>query len=146
MSFESSSSTVNPSSSVDSSSVAPSIGSSSTSSLTSTTLHSAEYEAIMKYIASMQKPPTAGQIKAEAEVKRVEAEVSRVKGDSRNKTIVICMIGIIAIILTIFGCYIFVKNPQISKDVWVVIGPIIIGCTSGTIGFLTGERKGSTQE
>jgi hypothetical protein len=144
MNYELSSSTVNPSSGIDSSSVALSLGATATSS--STTLNSAEYEAIMKYIATMQKPPTAGQIKAEAEVKRVEAEVSRIKGDSRNKTIVICMIGIIAILLTIFGCYIFVENPQISKDVWVVIGPIIIGCTSGTIGFLTGERKGSAQE
>lgn len=108
-----------------------------------TTTYSPEVDYIIKYISSLQKPQTAAQIKASGEMKISEAEAKKILGEVRHKTIVLVIIGIIAVTLTLFGCLMFIVNPEIAQSVWVIIGPIIIACTSGTIGFLTGEKINS---
>ncbi len=117
-----------------------------TGNIASSTTNSPEIDLIIKHITSTKKPQTVGQIKATGEVKLVEAEAKKIVGDIKHKTIVLVIIGIIAISLTLFGCSVFIWRPEISKDVWVVIGPIIIACTSGTIGFLTGEKHNANNQ
>lgn len=109
---------------------------------TSTT-HPPGYEELLNRVAALSKPQTVGQIRAAGEAKIAEAEANKIKGEVTNKRLVLIMIGIITIILTVFGCYVFIKDKEIAKDVWVIIGPIITAGISGTIGFLTGERQAS---
>ncbi|MFE3973274.1 MULTISPECIES: hypothetical protein [unclassified Peribacillus] len=132
-----------------------STSSSSTSSSSSTTAPSMEpssatntviQEAFLKQYIANNKPQTAAQIKATGEVKLAEAEAKRIEGESKNKSIVLYIVGIISILLALFGCTIFIVKPDISKDVWVVIGPIITAGMTGTMGFLTGEKQGAAKE
>lgn len=110
------------------------------------TTNSPEIDFIIKHINTVQKPPTPSQIKANGEVKLAEAEAIKIEIDAKNKRIVLFIIGIISILLTLFGCFMFVFSPDNAQNVWVIIGPIIIACTSGTIGFLTGEKQSASKE
>lgn len=106
-----------------------------------------EYLALMeKYRDELQKPQTPAQIKATAQVTLAVAEAKRISGEVRNKFTVLIIIGTIIFLLASFGCYVFIKSPEISKDVWVIIGPIITAGLSGTVGFLTGEKQGANKE
>lgn len=102
-----------------------------------------EYIALLQKYTETQKPKTPAQIRASAEVTRAEAEAKRMDGEVRNKLVVLIIVGVITFLLSGFGCYIFVAKPEIAKDVWVVIGPIITAGISGTIGFLSGEKQGN---
>lgn len=114
-----------------------------TSTSAQSTTYSPEVDLILNHINAIQKPQTPAQIKATGDVKKVEAEAKKIVLEVRNKTIVLIIIGIIAISLTLFGCAMFVFKPESAQSIWVIIGPIIIACTSGTIGFLTGEKQGA---
>jgi hypothetical protein len=97
------------------------------------------YELMLKIYTETQKPQTPAQIRAAGEVKRIE-------GEMKNKFTVLIIIGIISVLLTLFGCITFIVNPKNAKDVWVFIGPIITAGISGTVGFLTGEKQGTNKE
>lgn len=81
----------------------------------------------------MSKPKTPGQIRA-------QGEVDLAHGDLNVKKLVLKINGALAGLLILIGGAAFFINPDNSKDVWVIIGPLIATSISGTIGFLTGEK------
>jgi len=82
----------------------------------------AYYQKIIEQI----KPQTPAQIKAHGEVK--------------TRIGVLWFIGAVCISLIIIGGIAMIVNPEQSKDVWVIIGPILSSAVMGTIAFLTGEK------
>ena len=105
-----------------SSSNTPNTQLSSTSTVTETV-------AYINQLNSQNKPPTIAHMKA--------------KGDIKFRMTVLWFVGLICAMLTIFGCSIFMFNPGIAKDVWVIIGPILSSAITGTIAYLTGEKQNS---
>lgn len=84
-------------------------------------------EAYLKLLKDTVKPETPAQIRA--------------RGDIKIRIGVLIFVGIICSILSIIGGISFITSPENAKDVWVIIGPIISGAVTGTIGFLTGEKS-----
>ena len=83
----------------------------------------------MNYVSAQAKPQTTAQIKAH--------------GDVKVKLGVLWLIGVVSVILGTFGCISFLITPDKSKDLWVIIGPIISASLTGVVAFLTGEKQGS---
>ncbi len=71
------------------------------------------------------------------------SEEIKAHGDVRAKIGVLWLVGVICFTLSVFGCVAFVMDPDKSKDLWVIIGPIISASMTGTVAFLTGEKYGS---
>ena len=67
-------------------------------------------------------------------------------GDIKVKVGVLWLVGVICFTLSIFGCVSFVMVPDKSKDLWVIIGPIISASMTGTVAFLTGEKYGTKSD
>ena len=85
------------------------------------------YFAYLDVVQSLNKPKTVNQIKIEGEI--------------RIKVGVMWVIGTATGILSFFGMLSFFMRPDISKDIWVIIGPIITaGLTGLIVAFLTGEK------
>lgn len=91
-----------------------------------------EFEAWQKKaLAEASKPKTPAQIRAAGEVK--------------VKVGVLWLVGVTCAILSIFGGFVFLHNPEGAQDFWVIIAPIITAGVTGTIAFLTGEKAGSNK-
>lgn len=74
-----------------------------------------------------KKPKTLSQIKIEGKISLKKA--------------VMWVVGIVSGILALFGMLSFFIKPDISKDIWIIIGPIItLALTGLIIVFLTGEK------
>ena len=77
------------------------------------------------------KPQTTAQIRAHGEIK--------------IKLGVLWLVGTVSVILGTFGCISFLLTPDKSKDLWVIIGPIISAGITGVVAFLTGEKQSSSK-
>lgn len=62
-------------------------------------------------------------------------------GDVKTRIGILIFIGIATCLLIIGGFLVFFIRPEIAKDVWVIIGPIISASITGTISYLLGERS-----
>lgn len=80
-------------------------------------------------IKQQKKSQTPAQIKAHGEVK--------------TKMGVLWFIGTICISLILVGGIAMIVNPEQSKDIWIIFGPILSSAVTGTIAFLTGEKIAS---
>ena len=92
-----------------------------TSSASQPTQESAYYQQVMQ-----AKPMTPAQIKAH--------------GDVKTKIGVLWFIGAVCVSLIVIGGIAMIVNPEQSKDIWIIIGPILSSAIMGTIAFLTGEK------
>ena len=61
------------------------------------------------------------------------------RGDVTTRVVVVAGVLIIVVILVLGGLFISYTQPDRTKDVWVIIGPLISAALSGTIGFIAGE-------
>lgn len=73
------------------------------------------------------KPLTVAQINAQ--------------GDVKLKFTILLIIGICTILLIIIGGVSIFINPEYSKDVWVVLGPIISSAITSPLAYLVGEKS-----
>jgi hypothetical protein len=64
-------------------------------------------------------------------------------GDVKTKVAVIWLVGIITAILAIGGLFSFYYDPDKSKDLWVIIGPIIAAGITGGVAYLVGGKPNS---
>ena len=64
-----------------------------------------------------------------------------VENDEKAKILAICFVGFIAMLLTVAGAISFFVAPDRSKDVWVIVGPILTGAISGLLGFWAGAAR-----
>ncbi len=94
----------------------------------STTQLSAE-QVYARQLANLTKPQSPAQIRAHGEVK--------------IKLGVLWLVGTVSVVLGGFGCISFLMTPDKSKDLWVIIGPIISAGVTGVVAFLTGEKQGA---
>jgi len=83
------------------------------------------------YMNQIIKPLSAAQIRAQGDV------------DTRLK--IINIVGVVSVILALAGSAAFLIYPDKSKDLWVIIGPILSSMITGTIGFLSGEKSGANK-
>ena len=66
--------------------------------------------------------------------------IIRAHGEVKTRVGVLWVVGIVCCLLVIGGFVVFLFRPELSKDVWVIIGPIISAALSGTVSFLAAER------
>ncbi|MBP4066652.1 hypothetical protein J9893_06570 [Aeromonas sp. MaB10011B] len=90
-----------------------------------------ESQAWQKVLADASKPKTPAQIRAAGEV--------------TVKVGVLWFVGATCVVLAAFGGAMFFYDANVAKDVWVIFGPIITAGITGTIGYLSGESKGSSK-
>jgi RsiW-degrading membrane proteinase PrsW (M82 family) len=69
-------------------------------------------------------------------------DVIHAHGEVATKKAVLLLIGIAIVLLILGGLIAWYINPDKSKDLWVIIGPMISGALVGTTSFLAGERQG----
>ncbi len=62
-------------------------------------------------------------------------------GDIRVQVTIIWIVGIIVAILAIGAIVFTFYNPGESKNLWVIVGPIISATITGVLGFLAGKRQ-----
>ena len=62
--------------------------------------------------------------------------------DSKIRTIAVLFLGIILTILTVSGAIVFINSPKDAKDVWLIIGPLIVSGFS-ILGFVLGAKPSS---
>lgn len=65
-------------------------------------------------------------------------------GEVKTKVAVIWLVGIITAILAIGGLFSFYHDPEKSKDLWVIIGPIIAAGITGGIAYLVGGKQNNS--
>jgi len=65
----------------------------------------------------------------------------RAHGDVKVRTGVLWLVGAVCGILAIGGLLAFFFRPDQSKDIWVIIGPIISGGVAGVVGAFLGSEK-----
>jgi hypothetical protein len=63
------------------------------------------------------------------------------ESDARAKILTIRFVGFTAMLLAAAGAVSFFVAPDRSKDVWVIVGPILTGAISGMLGFWAGAAK-----
>ena len=61
-------------------------------------------------------------------------------GDVKTRIGVLWLIGVVCSLLILGGFVVIFVRPESTKDVWVIIGPIISAAISGTVSFLAGQR------
>jgi len=71
----------------------------------------------------------------------LSADQIRAHGEFRTRIAIIWLVGVLCGGLALGGIIAFFIKPESSKDLWVIIGPIISAGVSGTVGFFAGERK-----
>ena len=64
-----------------------------------------------------------------------------VENDAKARILAIYFVGFITMLLTVAGAISFFVAPDRSKDVWVIVGPILTGAISGLLGFWAGAPK-----
>lgn len=102
---------------------------SSTSSFGSqSSTNSPEYETWLK---ESTKPKTPAQIKA--------------NGDVKTRLGILVFLGVICVSLIIFAGVFSLRNPENTKDIWVIIGPMISSAITGTVAFFYGENTRSSK-
>jgi hypothetical protein len=72
---------------------------------------------------------------------QLSADQIKAHGEVKTRMGIIWFVGIICGILAIGAFIISYKDISNAKDIWVIIGPIISGAVSGTVGFLSGEKS-----
>jgi RsiW-degrading membrane proteinase PrsW (M82 family) len=72
------------------------------------------------------------------------AEIVTAKGNITIRLTAIVMAGVILLVLLLGGFLAFYSNPSQSKDLWLIIGPIISGAVSGLVGFQIGKKSKET--
>ena len=70
--------------------------------------------------------------------KQIEAH-----GNFQTRIAVIWAVSVICGLLAFGGIIFSCLYPDKSKDIWVIVGPIISAGITGMIGFLAGERNAS---
>jgi len=66
----------------------------------------------------------------------------RAAGDVKFRLGILWFVGVICTALILFGATSYILDPKNSKDVWIIIGPIISGAITGTVSYFTGEKQG----
>ena len=61
----------------------------------------------------------------------------RASGDVKTKIAIIWFVGIISGILATGGMIAFFVDSEKSKDIWVIIGPIITAAVTGTVAIFS---------
>ena len=61
-------------------------------------------------------------------------------GEVKTRIGVLWLIGVVCSLLILGGFAVIFVRPELTKDVWVIIGPIISAAISGTVSFLAGQR------
>jgi hypothetical protein len=61
-------------------------------------------------------------------------------GDVSVRLAIIRVVTIVTAVLATGGIAAWFWKPENAKELWVIIGPIISGAVSGSIGFIAGER------
>ena len=85
---------------------------------------------ITKLLATMYQPLTANQIKAQGEVK--------------TRTGIIWFVGIIIVLIIIFGGVFSLIYPDKFKDTWAIFAPIVSSAVTGALTyFITDQNKSS---
>lgn len=64
------------------------------------------------------------------------------EGEIKTRIGVLWLIGVVCSLLIVGGFAVIFVRPESTKDVWVIIGPIISAAISGTVSFLAGQRAG----
>ena len=72
---------------------------------------------------------------------KLSSDQIKAHGDVKTRIAIIWLVGIICGILSVGGLLAFYFKPENSKDIWVIIGPIISATLSGTVAFLAGEKS-----
>ena len=70
--------------------------------------------------------------------KQIEAH-----GNFQFRLAVVWAVSVICGLLALGGIVYSCLYPDKSKDIWVIVGPIISAGVTGMIGFLAGERNAS---
>ena len=65
-------------------------------------------------------------------------------GEFATRKAAIWALSILAGILIIGGLIAFLKDPDKSKDLWVIIGPLISACITGLVAFWSRRDTGSS--
>jgi hypothetical protein len=71
----------------------------------------------------------------------ISAEIVTAKGNVKIRLTAIIMAGVIVLALLIGGLYAYFVNPAQSKDLWLIIGPIISAAVSGLVGYEIGKKS-----
>ena len=69
------------------------------------------------------------------------ADLITAKGNIAIRLTSIIIAGLIVLCLLGVGSYAFFTNPAQSKDLWLIIGPIISGAVSGLVGYEIGRKS-----
>ncbi len=67
-------------------------------------------------------------------------------GDAMVRFTLAIIIGLAIATLTFGGIFVWFKDPQYSRELWVIIGPIISGAIQGAIGFLAGQHHRASRK